>query len=121
MIIIVAAIPRKAVTKPSFDIPEWRAHSVFPSAASEFQGIAPRVRDSRGGCSFQFGRASAPTMPQRVQTMRELNVGSTTSSHYWSRFSGVTFSAPLGSEAAVSPGFRFKTVMSSRDDIRSNA
>jgi hypothetical protein len=43
------------------------------------------------------------------------------SAHYWSRFSGVTFSATLDSEAAVSPGFRFKTVMSSRDDIWSNA
>jgi hypothetical protein len=50
--------------------------------------------------------------------MREPNVGSKTSSHYWSRFSGVTFSGTLGSEAAVSPGFRFKIVTSSRDDIR---
>jgi hypothetical protein len=28
-----------------------------------------------GGCSRQFGRASAPMMPQRVQTMRGPNVG----------------------------------------------
>jgi hypothetical protein len=30
---------------------------------------------SRVGCSHQFGRASAPTMPQRVHTMRGPNVG----------------------------------------------
>jgi hypothetical protein len=38
-------------------------------AASGARGITP-VRLSRGGCSFQFGRASAPTIPQAVQAMR---------------------------------------------------
>jgi hypothetical protein len=33
------------------------------------------VRLSRGGCSRQFGRASAPMMPHRVHTMRGPNVG----------------------------------------------
>jgi len=30
---------------------------------------------TRGGCSFQFGRASAPMIPQRVHTMRGPNDG----------------------------------------------
>jgi len=38
------------------------------------------VRLSRGGCSFQFGRASAPTIPQLVQTMRGPKVDTATSS-----------------------------------------
>jgi hypothetical protein len=38
------------------------------------------LRLSRGGCSCQFGRASAPTMPQAVYTMRGPNVGAGTSS-----------------------------------------
>jgi hypothetical protein len=33
---------------------------------------------SRAGCSRQFGRASAPTMPHRVQTMRGPNGGTGT-------------------------------------------
>ncbi len=33
------------------------------------------VSVSRGGCSFQFGRASAPTMPQPVHTIRGPNIG----------------------------------------------
>jgi hypothetical protein len=32
------------------------------------------VRVSRGGCSFQSGRASAPSIPQPVHTMRGPNV-----------------------------------------------
>jgi hypothetical protein len=38
------------------------------------------VRLSRGGCSLHLGRASAPTIPQLVQTMRGPNVGTATSS-----------------------------------------
>ena len=37
----------------------------FPRASS----------DSRGSCSFQFGRASAPTIPQLVHTIRGINEG----------------------------------------------
>jgi len=33
---------------------------------------------SRGGCSCQFGRASAPMIPQRVHTIRGPNVGTGT-------------------------------------------
>jgi hypothetical protein len=36
------------------------------------------LRLSRAGCSRQFGRASAPMMPQRVHTMRGPNVGTGT-------------------------------------------
>jgi hypothetical protein len=36
------------------------------------------VNVSRAGCSRQFGRASAPTMPQRVHTVRGPNVGTGT-------------------------------------------
>jgi hypothetical protein len=36
------------------------------------------VRLSRSGCSFQYGLASAPIVPQAVQTMRRLNDGTTT-------------------------------------------
>jgi hypothetical protein len=42
------------------------------------------VRLSRAGCSRQFGRASAPTMPQRVHTIRGPNVGTGTSSGHGS-------------------------------------
>jgi hypothetical protein len=38
------------------------------------------VSVSRGGRSFQFGRASAPTIPQLVHTMRGPKVGTATSS-----------------------------------------
>jgi hypothetical protein len=38
------------------------------------------VRLSRVGCSVQFGRASAPTIPQRVHTMRGPKAGTATSS-----------------------------------------
>jgi hypothetical protein len=38
------------------------------------------LRLSRAGCSRQFGRAWAPTMPQRVHTMRGPNVGTGPSS-----------------------------------------
>jgi hypothetical protein len=38
------------------------------------------VSVSRGGRSFQFGRALAPTIPQRVHSMRGPNVGTATSS-----------------------------------------
>jgi hypothetical protein len=38
------------------------------------------VRLYPGGCSFQFGRASAPMMPQPVQTMRGPKAGTATSS-----------------------------------------
>jgi hypothetical protein len=37
------------------------------------------VSVSRGGCSRQFGRASAPMIPQRVHTMRGPNDGTGTS------------------------------------------
>ena len=37
---------------------------------------------TRSGCSFQSGRASAPMIPQPVQTMRAPNVGAGTSSGY---------------------------------------
>jgi hypothetical protein len=42
------------------------------------------VSVSRGGCSCQFGRASAPMMPQRVHTIRGPNVGTGTSSDHGS-------------------------------------
>ena len=36
------------------------------------------MRLGRDGCSFQFGRASAPMMPHRVHTIRGPNVGTGT-------------------------------------------
>jgi hypothetical protein len=42
--------------------------------------IAPQSTFSRGGCSFQYGRGSAPTIPQQVQTMRGPKAGTATSS-----------------------------------------
>jgi hypothetical protein len=39
---------------------------------------------SRAGCSRQFGRASAPMIPQRVHTMRGPNDGTGTSSDHGS-------------------------------------
>jgi hypothetical protein len=42
------------------------------------------LRLSRAGCSRQFGRASAPTIPHRVQTIRGPNVGTGTSSDHGS-------------------------------------
>jgi hypothetical protein len=40
------------------------------------------VRLSRGGCSCQCGRASAPTIPQFVHTIRGPKVGTGTSSDH---------------------------------------
>ena len=45
---------------------------------SPLTAIAPPVRLSRCGCSRQFGRASAPMIPQRVHTMRGPNDGTAT-------------------------------------------
>ena len=55
-----------------------------PPDLSWFHRHRTPVRLSRGGCSCQFGRASAPTMPQRVHTMRGPNVGTGTSSDHGS-------------------------------------
>jgi hypothetical protein len=42
------------------------------------------VSVSRGGCSCQFGRASAPMIPQLVHTMRGPNIGTgVLSGHGW--------------------------------------
>jgi hypothetical protein len=44
------------------------------------------VKVSRSSRSFQFGRASAPTMPQTVQTMRGPKAGTATASPKASTF-----------------------------------
>jgi hypothetical protein len=51
-----------------------------------FRGLTAAIarRSPAPGCSRQFGRASAPTMPQRVHTMRGRNVGTGTSSDHGS-------------------------------------
>jgi hypothetical protein len=40
-----------------------------PLLVTQLRHCTP-VSVSHGGCSFQFGRASAPKMPHRVHTMR---------------------------------------------------
>lgn len=51
----IASFPRRPLSRP-----------LFPGS-----DITPLGRPSRlSGCSVQLGRASAPTIPQRVQTMR---------------------------------------------------
>jgi hypothetical protein len=52
------------------------------------------VRLSRAGFSLQFGRASAPTMPQLVQTMRGPNAGTGT-------WSGPPSAPPGGGKAST--------------------
>jgi hypothetical protein len=52
-----------------------------------FRGLTATGRRSGShvvGCSRQFGRASAPTIPHRVHTMRGPNIGTTTSSDHGS-------------------------------------
>ncbi len=52
----------------------------LPSKKADVQlRLGNPIRLSRGGGSFQLGRASAPTIPQRVHTMWGPNVGTATS------------------------------------------
>jgi hypothetical protein len=66
-----------------------RAAPKSPSASRQtfswFHRHCTPVRLSRGGRFRQCGRASAPTIPQRVQTIRGPNVGTGTSSDQSSR------------------------------------
>ena len=48
--------------------------------------ICTPVKLSRGGCSFQFGRASAPMIPHLVHTMRGPKDGTVISPRRWSTF-----------------------------------
>jgi hypothetical protein len=50
-------------SKPGYAEPRSRARRASPVDTS----IAPPVKLSRSGLSFQFGRASAPMIPLRVQ------------------------------------------------------